>query len=135
MPVSKVKYEGALKTRCTHLQSGAEIVTDAPKDNEGEGSAFSPTDLCATSLATCMITVMGIAGKKKGLTDITGTEAEVVKVMYSDPRRIGEIHVRIRFPKGNFSDKEKKIYENSAHTCPVAKSLHPDIVQKVEFVW
>jgi uncharacterized OsmC-like protein len=132
---SKVEYIGDLRTEASHLQSGNLIITDAPKDNHGKGEAFSPTDLVATALASCMMSIMGIVAKKDGITPIEGVIAEVVKVMYSDPRRIGEIHVRVTFPKLNYSDKEKKIYEHAALTCPVAKSLHPDIKQVIDFVW
>ncbi len=135
MVTSKVIYLGELRTEATHLQSGNKIVTDAPKDNHGKGEAFSPTDLTATSLACCMISVMGIVSMKEGITKTDGASAEVTKVMYAEPRRIGEIHITIRFPKNNFSEKEKKIYENAAYTCPVAKSLHPDVIQKIEFIW
>jgi putative redox protein len=135
MPTSKVKYDGNLKTVSTHELSGDKISTAAPKDNEGDGSAFSPTDLCATSLASCMLTVIGIAAKKKHLPPVDGATAEVTKVMAGEPRRISEIHVSIEFPKGNFSEKDRKVYELTALTCPVAKSLHPDIIQKVEFHW
>lgn len=132
---SKVIYVGDLRTEATHIQSNTVIYTDAPKDNFGKGEAFSPTDLVATALASCMISIMGIVSRRDGITPIDGAEAEILKVMYSEPRRIGEVHVKITFPKNNFSDKEKKIYENAAYTCPVAKSLHPDIKQVVEFVW
>jgi len=132
---SNVTYIGELRTEATHLQSNTTIHTDAPKDNHGKGEAFSPTDLVATALASCMISIMGIASMKDGITPIEGTTAEVLKVMYADPRRIGEVHIKITFPKNNYSDKEKKIYEHSALTCPVAKSLHPDIKQIIEFVW
>jgi putative redox protein len=135
MITSAVKYLGELRTEAVHLQSGNKITTDAPKDNHGKGEAFSPTDLAATSLATCMITVMGILSRKENITPITDTTAEVMKVMYPDPRRIGEIHIKLTFPKNNFSEKEKRMYEHAAHTCPVAKSLHPDLKQIVEFVW
>lgn len=135
MITSTVKYIGDLRTEAKHLQSGETIVTDAPKDNYGKGEAFSPTDLVATALASCMISVMGIVSRKEGYTPTDGTTAEVTKVMYADPRRIGEIHVTITFPPKNFTDKEKKIYENAAHTCPVAKSLHPDIKQQIQFIW
>ncbi len=135
MTTSLVKYVGELRTEATHLQSGTLINTDAPKDNHGKGEAFSPTDLVATALASCMISIMGIVAMKEGFTTIDGASAEVVKVMYPDPRRIGEVHVKITFPKKNFTDKEKKMYEHAAYTCPVAKSLHPDIKQIVEFVW
>jgi uncharacterized OsmC-like protein len=132
---SKVTYLGELRTEAVHLQSNTIIHTDAPKDNHGKGEMFSPTDLVATALASCMVSIMGIVAMKEGITPIDGTVAEVLKVMYPDPRRIGEIHVKITFPKNNFTDKEKKIYENAALTCPVAKSLHPDLKQIIEFVW
>jgi uncharacterized OsmC-like protein len=89
----------------------------------------------ATALASCIVTTIGIKAMQAGMPAIDGTRAEVLKVMYSEPRRIGEIHVTITFPKGPYSDKEKQIYENTAHTCPVAKSLHPDLKQVLEFVW
>ena len=132
---SKVEYLGDLRTEAIHLQSGNIIQTDAPKDNHGKGEAFSPTDLVATALATCMLSVMGIAARKDGATSIDGTKAEVTKIMYQEPRRIGEIHIKIIFPKNTYSGKERKIYENAAHTCPVAKSLHPDLKQVIEFIW
>lgn len=135
MITSTVKYTGELRTESTHVQSGTTILTDAPKDNHGKGEAFSPTDLLATSLANCMISIMGIVAKRDGQTSIDGAWAEVIKVMYQDPRRVGEIHVKITFPDKTYTDKEKKVYENAAHTCPVAKSLHPDILQKITFVW
>jgi len=132
---SKVKYLGELRTEGLHLQSGKVILTDAPKDNHGKGEAFSPTDLVATALASCMLSVMGIVALKEGVTPVDGANAEVTKIMYPDPRRIGEVHVRITFPKKNYSEKERKMYEHAAYTCPVAKSLHPDLKQVVEFVW
>lgn len=132
---SKVTYTGQLRTQAVHLQSGNELVTDAPKDNHGLGEAFSPTDLVATALGSCMLSIMGIAARKDSMTPIDGAEAEVTKVMYAEPRRIGEVHVKIVFPKNNYTEREKKIYEHAAHTCPVAKSLHPDIKQQVEFIW
>lgn len=135
MATSLVKYLGELRTEATHLQSGTTINTDAPKDNHGKGEAFSPTDLMATSLANCMLTVMGIKAQTEGMTTIDGAFAEVTKIMYAEPRRVGEIHVKLTFPKNNFSEKEKKIYENTAHTCPVGKSLHPDLKQIIEFIW
>ncbi len=135
MLTSKVEYLGELRTEGVHLQSGKIIQTDAPKDNHGKGEAFSPTDLVATSLASCMISIMGIVALKEGYTSTVGTIAEVTKVMYAEPRRIGEIHVKLIFPKNNFSEKEKKVYEHAAHTCPVAKSLHPDLKQVITFVW
>lgn len=135
METSRVIYTGDLRTEATHVKSGQIIITDAPTDNQGKGEAFSPTDLVATALASCMISVMGIVAMKEGITQTDGAVAEVTKVMYADPRRIGEIHIKLTMPKNNFSDKEKKIYEHSAYTCPVAKSLSPDLKQIIEFIW
>ncbi|MCA0429120.1 MAG: OsmC family protein [Bacteroidetes bacterium] len=135
MATSIVKYLGNLRTEATHLQSKSSIITDAPVDNHGKGEAFSPTDTLATSLATCMITVMGIKAQSEGMTSIDGTTAEVTKVMATEPRRVSEIHVNLTFPKSNFTDKEKIIYENTARTCPVGKSLHPDLKQVITFIW
>lgn len=132
---SKVEYQGGLRTEATHLQSDTRILTDAPTDNHGKGEAFSPTDLLATSLATCILTTIGIVARRDNMTDIDGAIAEVTKVMYPDPRRVGEIHIKIIFPKKGFSEKEMKIYETTAHTCPVARSLHPDLKQVIELVW
>ncbi len=135
MITSKVSYLGGLRTEATHIQSNSTLYTDAPKDNHGKGEMFSPTDLVATALSSCMISIMGIVAMRDNMTPIDGTFAEVTKIMYAEPRRIGEIHVKITFPNNNYSDKEKKIYEHAAFTCPVAKSLHPDIKQIIEFVW
>ena len=131
---AKVIYEGQLRTRMTHLYSGTEVITDAPLDNHGLAQAFSPTDIVATGLASCMLTVMGIKARDMSV-DITGTTAEVTKVMAAEPRRISEVHVTLTFPKNNYTDKEKTILENTAKTCPVAHSLHPDIKQVLQFVW
>lgn len=135
MITSTVKYLGGLRTEAIHTQSGTIVNSDAPKDNHGKGEAFSPTDMVATSLATCILTTMGIVILSREITPIDGATAEVQKVMHPEPRRIAEIHVKITFPKSNFSDKEKAIYEHTAHTCPVARSLHPDLKQVLEFVW
>ncbi len=131
---AEIIYEGQLRTRCRHTQSGTEIVTDAPTDNHGKGEAFSPTDLTATSLAACIITTMGIKANQMEL-DIDGARAEATKVMASDPRRIAEIHVSIHMPAKNYTEKDRQIMEHIAHTCPVALSLHPDLKQVVTFYW
>lgn len=130
---SKVTYKGELRTKAKHLRSGKTIITDAPIDNHGKGEAFSPTDLCATSLASCMFSVMGIKCNQLGL-DMKGSKAEVTKVMASDPRRISEIHLKLKM-KGTFTDKEKKILHNTAATCPVFYSLHPDIKIELAVEW
>lgn len=132
---SKVVYNGDLRSTATHLRSGSTIETDAPVDNQGKGERFSPTDLVATALAACIVTTMGIAGNTHGI-NIDGTECEVEKIMAADPRRIGEIKINIYMPKGKeYTDKEKTIMERAAHTCPVAKSLHPDLKQTLSFFW
>ena len=132
--MSKIVYEGNLRARMTHIYSGAEIITDAPLDNQGLAQSFSPTDLTAVSLGSCMITVMGIKARDMSI-ELKGTELEVTKVMATNPRRISEVHVTIKFPSNTFSDKEKAILENTAKTCPVSQSLHPDIKQEIVFVW
>ncbi|WP_198330137.1 OsmC family protein [Psychrobacter cibarius] len=129
MTTSKVTYQGNLRTTASHLQSSNEIITDAPIDNQGKGEAFSPTDLLATSLASCMLTIIGIKARDMDI-DIAGTTAEVTKIMAADPRRVSEVHVAITFNK-QLDDKTQKIFYNTALTCPVAKSIHPDIIQKV----
>jgi len=133
MSTSKVIYLGDLRTQSTHLASGDSYLTDAPFDNQGKGQAFSPTDTVATGLASCMLTVMGIKASSLNV-DLKETEAAVTKMMASNPRRISEIKVVFNFPKG-ISEKNQKILENTALTCPVAKSLHPDIIQNIQFVW
>lgn len=133
---SKIIYEGGLRTRMIHLQSGTVVLSDAPTDNHGKGEAFSPTDMVATSLGSCMISLMGIKLKLQGRDEeLVGAEVEITKVMYSEPRRIGEVHVVIKFPENNFSEKDKILLENTARTCPVAVSIHPDIKQHITFIW
>jgi len=131
MTTSTSKYSGELRTQSVHTQSGETYITDAPKDNEGKGEAFSPTDIVATSLANCMMTIMGIVSKRKGLI-IEGTEAKIDKFMGTDPRRITEIKIDFYFPV-NFSEDERKLLEKSALNCPVAKSLSSDLKQNIEF--
>lgn len=131
---SKIVYLGDLRTESTHVQSGTAIQTDAPTDNYGKGELFSPTDMVANSLGTCMITTMGIKAIGLGI-DLKGTEAEVTKIMVADPRRIGEIKVVLHFPKMDISEKDRTILEKTALTCPVAKSLAPELMQTVTFDW
>ncbi len=127
-------YTGALNCELTHVLSGDQIATDAPPDNQGKGEAFSPTDLCATSLAACMLTTMAIRIRDRGIS-IDGARGEVTKIMAADPRRISRIEVRLLMPKNNYSEADKKLLEHIAHTCPVAVSLHPDLEQVVTFEW
>ena len=125
---SSVLYSGALRTECTHLHSQSAIETDAPTDNNGKGERFSPTDLLATSLATCILTVMGIKARSMGF-DLDGIKAEVEKKMKADPRRVGGINIHYTIPDAlkQISEKDKTILKNVALTCPVQQSLHPDI--------
>lgn len=129
---SEIIYQGQLRTTAVHLQSGSEIITDAPTDNHGRGEAFSPTDLVATALGSCMLSIMGIYANQHHLA-IEGTRASVTKVMAADPRRISEVHVQMHIPSGTLTDVERKKLENVALACPVAKSLHPDIKQIITF--
>ena len=128
------KYLGDLRVECTHLQSGTAIITDAPTDNQGKGQAFSPTDLCATALAACAMTIIGMYGKNHHV-NVDGMEAAVTKVMASNPRRIQRIEVIITMPDREYSAKEKAAIERAAHTCPVHASLHPDAEQVIVFKW
>lgn len=130
-------YVDELRTEATHLYSGTRLITDAPLDNQGKAESFSPTDLLAASLGSCMMTVVGIAARTQGFEErLRGTKIDITKIMKSDPRRVGEIQVEIWFPEGsNFNEKEKKIIENTARNCPVAKSLHPDLIQNWSFNW
>lgn len=131
---STVVYEGALRTTCTHLRSGNSFETDAPIDNNGKGERFSPTDLMATSLATCMITVMGIKARTMGF-DLDGVKIEVEKIMKSDPRRIGGINLFFHIPDHlkDLDPKNRQILKNTGNTCPVQLSLHPDIEVNVDW--
>jgi len=133
MPTSKVTYLGELRTSSVHLQSGSEIISDAPIDNNGKGEAFSPTDTVANGLASCMFTVMGIKAREMAV-DFSGSTAEVTKVMAADPRRISEIHVTFNMSI-EADEKTKTILERTALTCPVHYSLHPDIKREIVFNW
>lgn len=132
MATVKTKYLGQLRTESVHLQSGNELVTDAPIDNQGRGEAFSPTDLLATAFGACILTIMGISAQAHGF-DIDGTEVQTTKVMGTDPRRIVELETDFLFPHNNYSPKQKKILELTAKECPVFNSLHPDIKKNVTF--
>jgi uncharacterized OsmC-like protein len=131
MATSTVKYLGQIHTEAIHLQSGKWIETDGPTDNHGKGEAFSPTDLIATSLASCMLSIMGIKSIGMG-KEITAASAEVTKVMGTEPRRIIEIQINISVPDYGYTEKEKEILIAAAIHCPVAKSLHPDIIQSLK---
>ena len=131
---SRVVYNGELRTTSTHLRSGTQMETDAPVDNQGKGERFSPTDSLANSLATCMITTMGIKARAMGF-DLSGVEIEVEKIMVPDPRRVGAINLFFHFPGdlSNIDQSSKEVLINKGETCPVILSLHPDI--KVGIDW
>lgn len=132
---STVVYNKGLRTTCTHLQSGTSFETDAPVDNNGKGERFSPTDLLATSLGTCMVTVMGIKARNTMGFDLDGLKVEVLKIMKADPRRVGGIELTFHIPENlkTADDKTKTILINTAMNCPVFKSIHPDIEVKVDW--
>lgn len=126
-------YTGNLRTEAVHDQSGSKLVTDAPLDNHGKGEFFSPTDLLATALGSCMLTIMGISAEEYGY-NLDGTTVETEKIMGTNPRRVVEVKITFNFPKGNnFTDRQKRVIESSARTCPVANSLHPDLKKTVVF--
>ena len=127
------KYEGDLCCTALHGPSGAQLQTDAPKDNEGLGRFFSPTDLVATALGTCILTTMGIVARRHGIT-LQGATVKVEKHMQSNPRRIARLPVELRVP-GTFTAEQKKLLEATAHACPVHKSLHPDIDAPITLHW
>jgi uncharacterized OsmC-like protein len=132
---AKVVYTGDLRTIATHIQSGSQIETDAPTDNHGKGERFSPTDLVGAALATCILTTLGILGKPHNL-DVEGAVCEVEKIMVSNPRRIGELKISMSFPNGQvYTEKERKLIEHIAITCPVFESLHPECKKTMSFTW
>ncbi|WP_276380692.1 OsmC family protein [Flavobacterium sp. H4147] len=130
---SKVTYLGDLRTKSVHVQSGSEIVSDAPLDNNGKGEAFSPTDTVANALASCMMTVMGIKARDIEV-DFVGSTAEVTKIMNAEPRRIGAIEIVFEM-KSNADQKARTILERVAMTCPVFLSLSSEIEKKISFNW
>lgn len=133
MSTSKVTYTGNLRTLNTHTKSGGEYITDAPVDNNGKGEAFSPTDTVATSLANCMLTVMGIKANQMEFK-LDGSYAQVTKVMAANPRRISEITVDLFLP-AIATHKQRTVLTHTANTCPVHYSLHPEIKKNISFNW
>lgn len=131
---SEVIYNGGLRTICTHLKSQSFFETDAPTDNNGKGERFSPTDLLATSLAACMITVMGIKARTMDF-DLNDVKIEVLKTMAADPRRVSQIDLKFHIPEtlANIDEKTKAILKHTGNTCPVAKSLHQDMVIQIDW--
>ena len=129
----EITYEGNLRTKAVHLESGSSLDTDAPKDNQGLGEKFSPTDLVCASLASCMLTIMGIAMQKYNI-DLKGTTASVKKTMGTEPRMISRIDIIVNFPT-SYDDKIKIILERAANNCPVHKSLSNQIEKNIKFIY
>lgn len=132
MQTSKIIYKGDLRTEAIHVKSSQLILTDAPTDNEGKGEAFSPTDLLATALACCMITVMGIYARKNKLD--LAISANVLKHMENGPRRVSAVDIELTITSP-LEETQKKVLENLALNCPVAKSLHPSLEQRIKFIY
>ena len=131
----RTQYLGNLRTEIEHIQSGNKIITDAPLDNNGKGEFFSPTDMFSSSLGSCMLTIIGIAANTHGFS-IDGTTLEIEKIMAANPRRVAEIKIEVHFPKeANYTDKQKRIIEAAAKTCPVANSLHPDVIKNITYIY
>lgn len=130
---STVTYVGKLRTKAQHLRSGTVIETDAPVDNRGLGEAFSPTDLVATSVASCILTIMGIKAEERGF-GLGRVAARVEKTMASNPRRIAKVEVWITFDRA-FDEKTRAVLERTAHACPVSRSLHPDVEEEIHLEW
>ena len=133
MNTFEIKYIGNLRTKATHLDSGSEINTDAPKDNHGLGEAFSPTDMVCSALASCILTIMAIAVEKNGI-NIKGTTAIVKKTMGNNPRRISKIDIELTFPM-DYDDKTKVILERAAHNCPVHHTLSNEVEKNINFIY
>lgn len=134
MTTVETTYVGGLRTEATHLQSVTSILTDAPTDNQGKGEAFSPTDLLATSLGTCMLTTIAIRTAKDNI-NIDGAKCSITKIMAANPRRVSEIVVKFNFPETTYTDEQKKQIEDAALTCPVYYSLSEQLVKTVDFGW
>jgi putative redox protein len=130
--MAEVEYQGNLRTQAKHLKSGKMIVTDAPIDNNGKGEAFSPTDLVSAALSSCMMTIMGMVAEREEI-DLKGLRSEVVKIMTSSPRKIGEIQITFYHPTLQATDVQKQKLKNAALTCPVALSLSESVKQTVVF--
>ena len=130
-----IVYKGHLRCECTHLQSGTIIETDAPTDNRGKGERFSPTDTLCVALATCVVTTMALKAGELNVS-LTGTGIALTKYMLSEPRRIGKIEVALKIPAtANATEKDRLILQKVGDTCPVAKSLHPDLEVHITYDW
>jgi putative redox protein len=134
METAATKYKGELRTEMTHLRSGSVITTDAPIDNKGKGEYFSPTDLVASALGSCIFTIMGIAAREHEFS-IDGASCKITKIMTEKPRKIGEIKIDFDFTGNEFTDKQRKILEYCVKSCPVALSLNESVFQNVRLIF
>jgi putative redox protein len=134
MITSKIEYIGNLRTHNEHVRSGNTMITDAPIDNRGKGEAFSPTDLMSTSLCNCIMTIMGIKAHDEGFS-IDGAKAEMTKTMAENPRRVAEIKIDFDFSTLDLTEKQKRILKAVPAISPVALSLHPDVIQNINFIF
>ncbi len=134
METVRTRYLGELRTEATHVASGKVLITDAPVDNQGRGEYFSPTDLVATALGSCIMTIMGIAARQYSF-NLEGVSFKITKIMAENPRRIGEIAIIFDFTMRDYSEKQKKILEYCVKSCPVAQTLHPSVNQNVNLVF
>jgi uncharacterized OsmC-like protein len=134
METARTKYLGDLRTEIVHVRSGSVITTDAPVDNKGKGENFSPTDMVASALGSCIFTIMGIAAREHGFS-IEGSSCKITKIMTDSPRKIGEIKIEFYFTGANYTDKQKKILEYCVKTCPVALSLDESVFQNVTLLF
>jgi len=134
METVRTKYLGDLRTEAVHVRSGSVLLSDAPVDNKGKGENFSPTDLVATALGSCILTIMGIAAREHGFS-IDGSSCKITKVMAENPRKIGEIKIDIDLTSNSYTEKQKQILEYCIKTCPVARSLHESVFQNVTLIF
>jgi uncharacterized OsmC-like protein len=134
METAKTKYLGDLRTEILHVRSGSVITTDAPVDNKGKGENFSPTDMVASALGSCIFTIMGIAAMEHGFS-IEGSTCKITKIMNDTPRKIGEIKIEFDFSGNSYTVKQKKILEYCVKTCPVALSLNESVIQNVTLLF
>jgi putative redox protein len=134
METARTKYIGDLRTEIIHVRSGSVITTDAPVDNKGKGENFSPTDMVASALGSCIFTIMGIAAREHGFS-IDGSSCKITKIMTDSPRKIGEVKIEFDFSGNSYSEKQKKILEHCVKTCPVALSLNESVYQNITLLF
>jgi putative redox protein len=134
METAATVYKGDLRTEITHLRSGSMIITDAPVDNKGKGENFSPTDMVACALGSCIYTIMGIAAREHNFS-IDGSTCRITKIMTENPRKIGEIRINFDFTMNEYTEKQRKILDYCVKTCPVALSLNDSVIQNVTLIF